>query len=215
MMYIYYSDLNKLLPDKTFRKHLDSMPIHIQADTLRYIQCHDRHTRLYGKLLLKKGLKELGFSDEVLSGMVYSPFSRPYLKEIHHIDFNISHSNNLVVCAISNDNTRLGIDTQFIQQIDFNDFRFVMNDHQWEIIHQSQSPQSTFFKFWTIKESVIKADGRGMSIPLKDIPTCQTTVTLDNEKWHLKEICLNNKYSTYLASNKPVHEIYMQKCEFN
>lgn len=203
-----------MLPDKIFNKYLCSLPCHLQADTVRYIQCRDRHARLYGKLLLKEGLRQLGFPDTVLSGIVYDKYSRPYLKNPHNIDFNISHSNNLVVCAID-DNIRLGIDTQFIQDIDFRDFHFVMNELQWQIINQSTSPQSTFFKFWTIKESIIKADGRGMSIPLKDIPTSQKIVCLDNNEWHLQEIHLRKNYSTFLAANKPVREIYTHECRFN
>ena len=49
----------------------------------------DRHASLYGKLLLKKGLQDLG-QDSSLTNLKFTEYNRPYLEG--KLDFNISSS---------------------------------------------------------------------------------------------------------------------------
>ncbi len=110
--------------------------------------------------------------------MLYNNYDRPYINDI--IDFNIYHSGNYVVCAIGQD-LKHGIDIEKVQDIDFKNFKKVMTDMQWQDIIRSKSPGSAFFKYWTIKESVIKTDSRGLSIPLLDIHVENNKVIYDNQ----------------------------------
>ncbi|MDX2322112.1 MAG: 4'-phosphopantetheinyl transferase superfamily protein [Moritella sp.] len=85
--------------------------------------------------------------------------------------FNISHTDNLIICAVmlNNDigcdveNTQRTSDVLSIAKYSFSEIE--IND----LLAQSTAQQtSRFFDYWTLKESYIKAWGLGLSIPLKD-----------------------------------------------
>ena len=60
----------------------------------------------------------------------------------------------------------------------------------------------TFFGYWTKKESVIKADGRGFSAPLNEIHLADNQAELGGVLWNLKPLFLHETYSCHLATNE-------------
>lgn len=215
MIHIYFTKFQERLPERLFEFYLEQIPVPLREKTLRYIRWQDRHACLFGKLLLLHALISRGFSRNVLDTLKYNRYGRPYMDGIK--DFNISHSGEYVLCAIS-DSGRLGIDIEEIKEINFNDFTSVMTPEQWEDIRLSKESAKAFFRYWTIKESVIKADSRGMSIPLTDILVKDNTVSYDNKDWHLKELSPDRKYCACLASENAdaathLHEINFRDSE--
>lgn len=93
-------------------------------------------------------------------------FNKPFLDKADSIYFNISHSGNWVVCAISNN--PVGIDVEIIKETDFEIAkRFFAKDEYEKIMNQPIDNRTKYFYLmWTLKESYIKADGRGLSLPL-------------------------------------------------
>ena len=77
-----------------------------------------------------------------------------------------------------------------------------MSSEQWKLIRESANPYAAFFSLWAIKESVIKADGQGLSIPLTELHVINSKVHLYNKVWYVKEINLHKDYACCLASNK-------------
>ena len=85
--------------------------------------------------------------------------------------FNISHTNNLIICAVmlNNDigcdveNTKRTSDVLSIAKYSFSESE--VNDL---VMQPTAQKTSRFFDYWTLKESYIKAWGLGLSIPLKD-----------------------------------------------
>jgi len=116
----YTENLKKLQTD-IYQRYLVTLPPAHQERILRYKFWQDAQRCLFGKLLLEHGLRELGFHNLTLQNIKYTQFQRPYF-EYEKVDFNISHSGTLVVCAIAA-NIRIGIDIEEIKPIDTNDFR--------------------------------------------------------------------------------------------
>lgn len=104
-------------------------------------------------------------------------YGKPFLKEPYQwLSFNLSHSGNRVVVAISKDRA-LGIDIEKIQfHQDLSIAHEVFSVAELEELNNLKDSQKTlaFFKGWTQKEAFIKALGLGFSYPLK-----QFTVLLD------------------------------------
>jgi len=90
-----------------------------------------------------------------------------------------------------------------------------MTSKQWGLINNSSEPYNTFYRFWSIKESVIKADGRGLSIPLDELEIENNTVNYDGRLWYVTELNLASRYAVAMATNKPcsfcVHKIDFYK----
>jgi len=176
------------------------------------VRWQDRHSHLFGKLLLVEGLKQFGYDINSLSHLLYNKYDRPFLNE--NIDFNISHSDEFVICAIGQ-KVRIGIDIERIKEIDFSHFSRVMTNEQWDTINNSINPKQTFFNFWVIKESVIKANSRGLSIPLLDLyVNSNNTVNFDKMTWYLKELLIDKDYCSFLSSNIPIQNIKIIEIDY-
>lgn len=210
MITIYYTKVTEELPKDAYNIYLHKLPIEQQVRNTRFFRWQDRHFHLFGRMLLLEGLKKVGYKEDVLFKIKYTNHNRPYLEG--DIDFSISHSGNYVACAIAN-GFKIGCDIERIKEIDFNDFKNVMTAPQWQEINQSEDPQRTFFKYWTLKESVIKADGRGLFIPLNEVRLNKNKATCQNITWYLSEIEFDNDHCMYLAIDKDVKHQNIFFCE--
>jgi 4'-phosphopantetheinyl transferase len=200
MIQIFYSSYTNKLENSEFSRYLKLLPIAIQENILKYSRWQDAHASLFGKLLLSHGLKELGL-DFSLNNLKYTNYKRPYIEG--NVDFNISHSGDHVLCAFST-KSKIGIDLEKIKPISISDFENQFQDEEWDHIMTSENKYLWFYYYWTAKEAVIKADGRGLSIPFKGLRVKEQHAFLDKNLWHLKTIDLFENYLLHIASN---HEL--------
>ncbi len=177
----------------------------------RYYKWQDRHARLFARLLLRKGLIGLGASSNCLQMLQYNNYDRPYLEG--NIDFNITHSGEYVLCALVL-NERIGVDIEGIRNIDFHDFSQFMSNEEWRRIHHAPDPSHEFYRWWTLKESIIKADGRGLSAPLKHIHIQSNRATLDENTWYFNELHIAKGYACHLACSSEDQEIHLRRIRF-
>lgn len=213
MITIYFKAFDRRLDNSEFHRLLSLLPETMRAKTLRFRKWEDAHAHLMGKLLLKKGLEDLGYNHD-LSQVKLSSYNRPYINSA--IDFNISHAGNYVICAFSTIG-RIGIDIEKVDIIEVNDFHSQWNEKEWNEIITSKNIYRQFYTFWTIKEAVVKADGRGLSIPFENIKIKKGKgkVNCDGICWEIKEVFINEDYICYLASKAQISEIKIQKIETN
>lgn len=141
---------------------------------------------------------KIGISRNAIFDLKYNEFGKPFLND--DVDFSISHSGNFVVCAIGQ-KIKLGIDIEKITDIDIRDYQDIMTKEEWCQINMQENPLKSFFRFWTMKESIIKAEEKGLSIPLKEINILSNKVVYNNKSWYLIELILNENICTTLASN--------------
>lgn len=211
MIHLLYTSFNSPLKKQLYLNYVNLLPESLKERNSRYIRWQDQHAHLFGKLLLLKGLQMFKYTNEVLTYIGYNKYNRPFLNE--HIDFNISHSGEYVVCVIAKD-IKLGVDIEEVKEIEFEDFKEVMTDEQWKCIASADNSAKEFFKYWTIKESVIKADSRGLSIPLTNIHVNGDIAICEEESWYIKEIELDRNYCCHLACNRQNIKINIQKTDF-
>jgi 4'-phosphopantetheinyl transferase len=211
LIHLLYTSFDSPLEEQLYLNYLNILPVSFQEKNSRYIRWQDRHAHLFGKLLTLKGLQLLKYNDTILNSIQYNQYDRPFLN--NHVDFNISHSGQYVVCAIAKD-IKLGIDIEEVKKIEFEDFKEVMTDEQWKCITNSDNSYKEFFEYWAIKESVIKADSRGLSIPLTNIHVNGNIVTCEGELWYIKKIEMDENYCCYLACNKQHIKINTQRIDF-
>ncbi len=186
------------LPRALFMPLLDKLPANLQQTVLKFRNWSDSHASLLGKHLLTYAMRTAGYAPS-LDQLRYTDHRRPYFD--HHPDFNISHSGNRVICVV-NSQGRVGIDLEVRSALSIDDFKTQFSPTEWTHITNAADPLSVFFHYWTAKESVIKADGRGLSVPLSALEIIPgQTVLLDKEQWFLQCVDIDKDYACHLASN--------------
>jgi 4'-phosphopantetheinyl transferase len=116
---------------------------------VRYVLCN--------KLNVKNGQLQFG----------YNEYGKPFLLEPSGFHFNMSHSGDWVVCGT--DTKPVGIDVEFIKYVELDIAkRFFSTEEYDDLIHKDKTEEilKYFYILWTLKESYIKAAGKGLSIPL-------------------------------------------------
>lgn len=210
MVTALYACWNEELPREAWLKMLRGLPGSLRTTVAQSQRWQDRQASLLGKLLLKEWLMRNGYGRDCLGLLTCNEYGRPQIDE--NIDFNISHSGGYVVCAVS-DEGKVGVDIEEIKPIEIEDFKASLPPAQWAAISGSKHPCTTFFAYWTKYESVIKADGRGLSIPFKDIHLNHDTALLNDRVWFLKKMPTDSDYICHIAVNQEISDLVVESVE--
>lgn len=101
---------------------------------------------------------------------------KPVLKSSDHrqgsLSFNLSHTKGLLVVAVAI-GTEIGVDVEFQNKPkDWTGIAkryFTEEENDWFLCLPDAERSAAFYDIWTMKEAAMKADGRGLSIPVGDI----------------------------------------------
>jgi len=208
---VMWVHLNADIPDKTFAQTLQTLPVDWHSDIVKYFQHEDRNRSLAGKILLVKLLHSLA---AVIPGSItYTNKKKPIIPALPGVDFSISHSGSIVVCALATSGL-IGVDIEIHRTLDFLSVKSTMTEDQWHNIHLSARPHETFFDFWTLKECIAKASGLGLYLPFHDMDISKNPVISENDHWTHKKIKLNPDYCCHLAHNRiPTTSIEIQEID--
>ncbi|MDN5213749.1 4'-phosphopantetheinyl transferase superfamily protein [Fulvivirgaceae bacterium BMA12] len=198
MINMLFTFFDQQLDRADFGNHLDSVPQALRERIGKFRRWQDAHCSLFGKLLLIEGLKKYGISRGILNEIQYTKYNRPFLTG--EIDFNISHSGKAVVCVITQ-NGDIGVDIEEINPIKLEYFTRQFTERELAIIRNAKDNDREFYRWWTRKEAIIKADGMGLSLPLKKIRFDGSgQAEINNRTWQMREIALpHEKYCCHLA----------------
>lgn len=100
---------------------------------------------------------------EVCPEIIRDTMGKPYLKN-SELYFNVSHSGEYLAIAISE--SPVGIDIQKEKVIRDGMYRKMIQPSEKVLIGEER--QRDFLRLWTLKESFVKAEGKGLRIPMKD-----------------------------------------------
>jgi 4'-phosphopantetheinyl transferase len=104
-------------------------------------------------------------------------YGKPFLKTaagMAPLQFNLSHSEDLVAVALV-EQRAIGVDVEYIRPV--LDLNSVAEDNytpgEFSSMREvaGEARKALFFRYWTRKESYIKAVGKGLSIPLNTFDT--------------------------------------------
>ena len=133
---------------------------------LRYRREHDRRLCVAAYILLQQALKA-EYKIEETPLFIYGAHGKPALKNHPDIHFNLSHCDEAAVCMVSN--RPVGIDVESIRPFDSELAAATMNPEELRIIRSSPDPSIAFARYWTMKESLLKLTGEGITDNLHGI----------------------------------------------
>lgn len=215
MVHIFYTWNIKPFSQEKWDKYLSDLPDLFKNKILKLIRWEDRQNSLTGKLLLKYGLQTLYSPSKHIESIEISPFGKPFIPN-SNAHFNISHSESCSVCVFnlsdigfnnSPDIGDIGVDIEALKPVEFKDFFSVFTNEEKNLITNSTTPLRSFYEIWTRKESVVKAQGKGLSTPLNTFCVSKSSTLLnDGNVWNTYPININPNYICSIA----VKEIYPQ-----
>lgn len=200
---VYVSD-TKFLKDKSvFGELYQTVSPNRQRKIDAFLFEKDKQLCLAAELILKKALSHAGIDHYTVKR---GALGKPYLEK-ERICFNLSHSEEMVMCAISS--KEVGCDVEKVTDIDLEIAKRFFYTTEYEAIKAAQSEaerRNMFFRLWTLKESFMKATGLGMKLPLDSfrigieggkLTVCQN---VNQEKYFFKEYDFNNGYKYAVCS---------------
>jgi 4'-phosphopantetheinyl transferase len=131
------------------------------ADIQRYILAHFLKRYVLSEYL-KIPLLDLSFTT--------NDYGKPFCEAKNAPYFNLSHSGNWVVLAVS-EVSEVGVDIEFPRDIDIKGvMKKISSDEQFECYTSVEPSKITFLCTWTQKEAISKACGRGLGVGMPNIP---------------------------------------------
>jgi 4'-phosphopantetheinyl transferase len=96
-----------------------------------------------------------------------NPFGKPEISPARRLDFNLSHSRHVALLAIAPD-TEVGIDVEDVRPIESEVAERSFSEIECKALAQLSGDGwlQGFYRCWTRKEAILKAEGCGLHLPL-------------------------------------------------
>lgn len=199
-MKIYYFNItplrNKFFYEKSVKKVSE-----IRQEKIHRLKRTDDKLRCLGAGLLIEFIKE---KYNVKDDIVIDKFGKPHFKATKS-SFNISHSGNYVVIAVSEFN--IGIDIQRMEKN--NQLVAEKNFHSNECAYINEGEDDNvrlqrFYEVWTVKEAYLKNVGIGLRKPLNSFEVsfeADSPKITDNPGYEIIQMKLDEKYIVSICAD--------------
>lgn len=174
MIETYILKIDKKLELDEFYMLLEYVSETKKKQVNKYNRFIDAERTLIGAVMARYALcKRLKIKN---SDLVFdlNKYKKPIVIKPNEIHFNISHSGSWVVCVV--DDNKIGVDVEIVRPINFIIAKkfFSQKEYTYLLNQNEKMKLKYFYRLWTLKESYIKAEGKGMSIPLNSFTINET-----------------------------------------
>lgn len=168
-----------------------------KAMRFRYIK--DQQRSIAGRYICRMVLAQLLNTPPVQIAFDYSFYKKPV---IEGIEFNISHSGDYVLFAVSP--VPVGIDVEFISA-DFS-YQHILPGHftleeRTFITTEDTTALLNFYTLWTRKEAILKATAEGLTDKLQEVGSLDTLIIRENSPYLLSSFLMDPQHVASIALN--------------
>lgn len=168
---VFYADISKIDIDNA-KKCVSEYRLK-KVEALK--KSDDKRRSLGAELLLMYALKKHGIIHPI--EFETDNYGKPYLKNCDKIKFNLSHSGDVAVCAVST--KAVGVDIEKSNRI---------SEQIADRYFSAEEKKQPFAYIWTRKEALAKASGIGITIGFDKFAVIDDEVELQGESYLLKSI---------------------------
>lgn len=168
MVSVYAMKVPEKIDIDVFQKFEKIISVERREKIKKYYFYQDKKRSLIAEILLRYCLQiRFGISKSKIQ-FIENNFGKPMLKNFNNIHFNLSHSGDWVVCAI-NYSYPIGVDVEIIKDnnLQIAETFFTNEEYNYILNQPPEEINRFFYKIWTLKESYVKAEGKGLIIPLQ------------------------------------------------
>jgi 4'-phosphopantetheinyl transferase len=150
----------------------------------------------------------------------YNSYGKPFLKNFMGLNFNLAHSHDVIVVALTT-GASIGVDVEYIRENldneEIAEHYFSKSEAATLRSLPACEKASGFFRCWTRKEAYIKAKEKGLSLPLKqfdvtlspdDPPRLLRTSFNETKRWNLYNLNPAENYAGAVAIDSPLSNIH-------
>lgn len=169
----------RIIEDSIFEglrdKMISNVPEEAAKKALSYYHSNDCQRHLIGELLARYALRKV-------SGQKHSsPFTtgdkgKPHPEGYNGTHFNVSHSGHWVVVAVSD--AEVGVDVERMRKVPEGVAYRFFSEPEKQMLDNAENEfekAHIFFTLWTLKESFLKAIGKGLSKSLNSFSILRST----------------------------------------
>ena len=165
---IYYTDISAFRDEPLFERLYRSLPPCRQEKIDRLKPEGERCRSLGAGLLLKHACEEYGLAGE--DGFLdRNEYGKPFFVNRPGLHFSLSHSGDWAMCVLSP--FTAGCDIEKIRPFHQAVPKRVFTGEERRLLSEEGKQgrgEKTFCRLWTLKESFLKATGKGFAFPAED-----------------------------------------------
>lgn len=193
MIELYAVKTPTYIENLLYEELLHSISLKKQKRILMYVKQEDAYKALIADMLIRTIIcsKYSNIKNHELT-FNYNMHGKPSVENIY-FPFNVSHSGDWVVCAVHR--LPIGVDIEKIQPIDLSIAEHFFTKKEYEYLFQMKNHEQQlnyFYRIWTIKESYVKAIGKGLSVPLNSFKISEDGAQVAN--WFIKQYMIDELY---------------------
>jgi 4'-phosphopantetheinyl transferase len=178
---------------------------------MRYRMCHSAMRRVLGAYLAMPPEKV---------ELTYESKGKPRLACDSKLCFNLSHSGDLGLLAVT-EGREVGVDVETVRfdlPVDGLAKFFTLVERETLRALSSGEKERTFFRWWTRKEAVLKAEGSGLSGGLDrlDISNCPPDLVRfldEGQWWRVEDLEVESGYAAAVAATAGEWEVRWRRLE--
>ncbi|MCQ2609180.1 MAG: 4'-phosphopantetheinyl transferase superfamily protein [Lachnospiraceae bacterium] len=198
--------IDKSYLNEDWQSLIDDMPLWRQEATKKFAVNEPKKLSLLASILYERMMREIGVYEDIKNIKVsYNQYGKPFIEEEKYKDikFNISHTKDKVILSVSDE--EVGCDIEKIRDLDINIAKRFFTENEYRYIYDIKNidiQKAVFYKIWTMKESIAKYIGKGLSMGLDsvDINDIDIRDLLDNKEKQ-KTITFFNNGSIFYFHN--------------
>ncbi|MCM1115139.1 MAG: 4'-phosphopantetheinyl transferase superfamily protein [Clostridium sp.] len=202
---IYIADTSVLEDDILFNEKYSTISEQRKEKINKLRFPADKRLCLGATLLLDYALKKHNLNE---ADMQYSfnKYGKPYFSDKKDLHFSISHAGHYALCAVSD--KEIGCDIEQIGRVSLNIAKRFFSDDEYSKVQEADEKDKSIIltKLWTLKESYIKAMGKGLSEPLNSFSVTNIdnfhTASFDSLNGYIISVCSKYKdLKLYIIDN--------------
>ena len=166
---LYYAELSALHDENLFRQYYLALPACRKEKIDRIKPEGERRRSLGAGLLLKKACEEYGIPGED-GYLLIGEYGKPAFAARPDVHFSLSHSGEYAACVVAG--CEAGCDIETVKPFRWPVAKrvFAEEECRWLSSEEEQGRgDEAFCRLWTLKESFLKATGKGFSFPVQEL----------------------------------------------
>ena len=218
---IYIADTAPLQDERVFAALYRVLPVYRRQKIDRYTVADGKRLSLGVGVLLKLACRDQGIPGAD-NNIIFGEQGKGYFQKDPDVFFNLSHSGERAMCVLSPVET--GCDVQQIQKIRWPVARRVFSTEEQNWLRKQElcgRGDEAFTRLWALKESYLKAVGKGFSAAPEGISLSvfNEIVTVENQEepqnYTFFEPNLEDdyRYACCLKNAPPGTEISVRQCD--